>query len=103
MLTKSQECSSKALEGKIEARIDYTFSTHNNLIELSKAIGENSLNFEEMCYKMATISDMLKNFILRKQKDRKSLLDCIYRFKVACNLLALHVDSLMHLLKWISS
>ena len=57
---------SKALQGKIESRIDYALSIHNNPINLREAIKEYLLSLEEMCYEMATITITLRNFILCK-------------------------------------
>ena len=81
-LAKSQEYSSKAIKGKIDARIDHNMLLSNGLIELRKTIKDYSLSFEEICCKIATIAGALRNFISCKQKGVKSLLDCTCRFKV---------------------
>ena len=98
-LTKLWEHYSKALQGKIEARIDRVLSIHNNLIKLREAIKEYSLSLEETCYKIATIAGVLKNFISCKQKNRESLLDYVGRFKVTQEVLTLCAGGLMCLLK----
>ena len=64
MFAKLWKRCSKALQGKIEARIDYALSIYNNPIKLREAIKEYSLSFEEMGYEMATITNTLRNFIL---------------------------------------
>ena len=56
----------KALQGKVEARIDYASSIFNNPIKLGEAIKEHSLNFKETRYEIATIIDVLHDFILCK-------------------------------------
>ena len=82
---------------EIKARIDHAMPIHNHPIELSKTIEESLLNFKEMHYKMAIIPNALKNFILRRQKNSKSLLDYTHGFKVACRVIMLHASSLFFL------
>ena len=74
---------SKALQGKAKAGTDYASSIHNNPIKLGEAIKEYSLSFEEMYHKIATITNVLRNFISCKKNDKESLLDYSCRFKVA--------------------
>ena len=52
---------------------------------------------------MTTINNMLRNFILCKQKDRESLLDCTCRFKVTQEVLTSCMEGQMCLLKWASA
>ena len=68
-------------------------------IKLGEAMKENSLNFKKTRYKMAAIANVLRNFILCKQKDREYLLDYTCRFKVDSEVLTSRVGGLMCLLK----
>ena len=50
---------SKALQRKIEARIDFASSIHDNPIKLGEAIKECALSFEETRYKIAAVANTL--------------------------------------------
>ena len=56
-----------------------------------------------MCYKIAAIAGALMIFILRKQKNRKSLLNSTRRFKVAQEGLTSDAGGSNYLPKWIAA
>ena len=46
----------------IEARIDYEYAIHNNPMKLLKSIKENALNYQDLKYNIAIITDTFRVF-----------------------------------------
>ena len=73
----------KAMQHKIQARMDYESTIKGNPIQLLKAIEEHSISYQENKYEMHIILDAMRNFINLKQADDESLINYTARFKSA--------------------
>ena len=51
------------MQNKIVGQSDFDTKRYNNLIKLLIAIKEHSLNFQDLQYKMAIITDAIKIFM----------------------------------------
>ena len=76
-----QEYFNKAMQNRLLERQDFQTKSHNNLIELLKAIKEESLNSQETRYACSVITDALRAFL------NENLFNYIKKFKTARDIL----------------
>ena len=65
---------SKAMQSKIQSRIDFD-KIKNNPIELLNAIEQHSVSYQENKYDMVIITEALLNLVNIKQREDESLVD----------------------------
>ena len=68
-----RERCTKTMQHKIASQKDFKSKIFNNLILLLKVIKEHSLNYLETRYKMSIITDVLRVFLIAKQKEKEKL------------------------------
>ena len=73
----------KALQAKLQARVDFDTNIKNDPIALLKAIEGHSVSYQERQYPYRVIQDALKNFVHIRQKEDEDLIDFTTRFKSA--------------------
>ena len=95
-----EKCS-RAMQNKITSQHDFEQKIFNNPINLLKAIKEHSLNFQESRYEMAIITDAIRTFLNKKQKESESLPDYMQRFKTSKEIMESHIGGPIILSKYI--
>ena len=93
-----QQCN-KALQHRLETRVDFLTEIKGNPIKLLDAIEEHSLSYMEKKYAPIILVEALKNLVNLKQKDDESLVDYTKRFKSARDILKSHVGGDLQFLK----
>ena len=89
----------KGMKNKIEARSDFKSKIENNPFELLKMIKEHSMSYQENCYNMSVILDLLMTLLTTRQKDVESLQDYTKRFRVTREVFESHNGGPMILIK----
>ena len=93
----------KAMKAKTESRKDYDSVVYNKPIKLIDSIKEHALNSEESRYKMIILLDASMAFLNCRQRDKEVLQDYTRRFKVAREILNLHLGGEIVLPKFVKS
>ena len=91
------------MKAKIESRKDYESVVYTKPIKLIDAIKEHALNYEESRYEMSIILDAFMAFLNCRQKDKELLQDYTRRFKVAREILHLHLGGEIVLENFVTS
>lgn len=91
----------KAMKAKIEAHKDYESEVYNKPIVSIRAIKEHSLNYEDNRYKISTILDGIMAFLTCRHKKKETLQDYTKQFKVAREIMNLHLGGGIVLNKYV--
>jgi hypothetical protein len=89
----------KTLQNKILSSTDYEVDVKGDPIELLNVIEEHAMSFQEHKYDALVVFDSLKGLFNLKQKDDEDLVDYVWRFKSARDVLESHVGEKMRFKK----
>ena len=94
---------SKAMQLKIQVRMDFESEIKGNPVALLVAIQEQAMCYQEHQYEMITIADSIYNMMNIKQKEEENLLDYTTRFKSAKDLIESQIGGLIIFTKFINN
>jgi hypothetical protein len=94
---------SKAMQSKIQVRLDFESEIKGNPVALLVAIQEQAMSYQEHQYEMITIADSIQNMLNIRQRDDENLLDYTARYKSAKDLMESQIGGPIILKKFISN
>ena len=89
----------KALQHKLQSRVDYETTIKGDPIKLLDAISEHSMSYVENKYPYSTTVDAIKNYINIKQTEDELLVDYTRRFKAAKKIMETQIGGELQLPK----
>jgi hypothetical protein len=94
---------SKAMQSKIQVRLDFESEIKGNPVALLVAIQEQAMSYQEHQYEMITIADSIYNMLNIKQREEEHLLEYTTRYISAKDLMESQIGGNLILTKFVNN